>query len=51
MLISPYCESVPCALDSCKTNLADFHNYYNLIINPVSVGYAVGTEVTGLWER
>lgn len=29
------CESMSCALASCsKTNLVDFHNYYNLIMNP-----------------
>lgn len=37
MLISTRscCESMSCALASCsKTNLVDFHNYYNLIMNP-----------------
>lgn len=41
------CESMPCALDSCtKTNLVDFHNYYNLIINP-----PVWTPHRTVWRR
>lgn len=41
------CESMPCALDSCtKTNLVDFHNYYNLIINPL-----VWTPHRTAWQR
>lgn len=41
------CESMPCALDSCtKTNLVDFHNYYNLIINPL-----VWTPHRTVWQR
>lgn len=38
---------MPCALDSYETNLADFHNYYNLIINPAGVGYAAGQRSQG----
>lgn len=41
------CESMPCAPDSCtKTNLVDFHNYYNLIINPL-----VWTPHRTAWQR